>query len=522
MVSLIGAIFLLGRVVLQRNYALLEREDAEDHVNDVCKILQSQLEDLNLVTNDYAAWDSTYEFMLHPTARYVSSDLSEDIFRTREVHLYMLVDPNFKVILAKPFTDNTRATLAADVAELLVAIKRRSQAEESVVGFLTLTSGPAMVAIRPVLTTRNTGPARGTLIIVRDFGPAELAKLSELASVPVSISGTIGQGADLRRGGELRHTAIETVPLDDNRLLSSTEIRDIWRQPRIRLQIEQNRNIWHRGQETTRNLVIGLVIVGLLFAGANVWLMQQLVVRRVERLIQFTNDTQNTGLNTRIAMRGADEIAQLGRHMNQMLQRLQNSQEKLLSVQERLRFEATHDSLTGIWNRGAALRLLDQELARCTRESSTVAVILADADHFKRINDTYGHASGDRALQAIAAAITRNLRTSDVCCRYGGEEFLVIAIHCNPEQAVQLAQRILNYCRETPVSVMEHSLRVTLSAGVAVSSAASKAEDLVVLADRALYRAKQLGRDRVEWEMAPADSPARNLRFAPTGVQPTT
>jgi diguanylate cyclase (GGDEF)-like protein len=300
-------------------------------------------------------------------------------------------------------------------------------------------------------------------------------------------------------------------------------LNDLWRRPQVRLQITEDRAIWREGQKTIRGLVIGLVIVGLLFAVMNAWVMQRLVVRRVERLIRLTSDTETeAGLNARVNISGSDELAQLGHRMNKMLERLQNSNDALLSIQERLRYEATHDNLTGIWNRGVAMRLLDQELARSSREGSVVSVILFDADHFKEINDTYGHSTGDRALQTIAAAITRNLRNSDVCCRYGGEEFLVIAPNCNLENATQLAQRILAYLRETPVTIFEHSFRVTLSAGVTACSPGCKAEDLIMVADRALYRAKELGRDRIEAETLPTDTAARNQRFAPSGLpQPT-
>jgi len=177
-----------------------------------------------------------------------------------------------------------------------------------------------------------------------------------------------------------------------------------------------------------------------------------------------------------------------------------------------------HDSLTGIWNRCAALQLLDRELARSGRDGSSVAVIMLDADHFKRINDHFGHVTGDRALQAVAAAITRNLRSFDVCCRYGGEEFLVIAPNCTLPQGVELAQRILSCLRTSPVSIPDHSFCVTLSAGVTAGSAPCGAEELIVVADRAMYRAKETGRGRVEAESLPSGKPVVSTRFAPETV----
>lgn len=268
----------------------------------------------------------------------------------------------------------------------------------------------------------------------------------------------------------------------------------------------------------SRALLAVSLVAGLVFAVLNVWLMQRLVVRRVERLIRFTRATETDAeLTQRVYVGGSDELAQLGRQMNKMLDRLKNSQEKLLAVQERLRYEATHDGLTGIWNRCAAMQLLDQELARSARESYPVAVIMLDADHFKKINDHFGHLTGDRALQAMAATITRNLRGFDVCCRYGGEEFLVIAPRCDVQQGAEVAHRLLGSMRETPVSIADHAFCVTLSAGVSSANGPCNAEELIMAADRALYRAKEKGRDRVEVEVVPAVAGMRKRMFAREG-----
>ena len=233
------------------------------------------------------------------------------------------------------------------------------------------------------------------------------------------------------------------------------------------------------------------------------------------QVLHFTRDLENdTDLNARVRICGSDELGQLGCQLNLMLDRLKNSQDKLLAVQERLRFEATHDSLTGIWNRAAALQLLDQEIARGSRDGSPVAAIMLDADYFKRINDHFGHSTGDRALQAVAAAITRNLRSFDICCRYGGEEFLVIAPNCNLQQAAEIAQRVLASVRATPVCIPDHAFCVTLSAGVSSSTAPCEAEDLIMAADRALYSAKEKGRDRVELEILSQNAVIRQRLFA--------
>jgi len=501
---LLAAVLLLARAVLNRNYASLEREHMQSDLEHVCVILRSQLADLDAMATDYAEWNDTYHYMKYRSPSYVNSDISDSVFKLRRVHIYLLVDERYRVAFASAVSPELQQTLPADIEQLVRAIKRRSNPAAPLKGLITLSGGPALVSLRPILPSRGVAAARGVLVMVRALGPSEMEQLSHLAGHSVSISGTVGESAEIPANEQLVPVQFTVVPLGDRYLKGTVMLRDIWGQTRIRVQMDHYRAIWEEGQQTIRTLVLALVLIGLLFALVNVWLIQRFVVRRVEQLIQLTNETETeTGLNARVEISGSDELAELGHRMNQMLERLQHSNERLLGVQERLRFEASHDSLTGLWNRSAALQLLDQELARCSRSSSPVAVIMLDADNFKRINDHFGHSTGDRALQAIAAAITRKLRTSDVCCRYGGEEFMVLAPNCDMEQGAHLAERILRQVRSEPVTIPEHSFCVTLSAGVTAGTAFLSAEDMIQVADRALYRAKEKGRNRVETEAMP-------------------
>jgi len=518
---LIAAVLSVGRTVLNRNYTALEHEHVESDLEHVCVILRSQLADLDAMATDYAEWDDTYHFMRYRSDKYLNSDISDSVFKQRRVHIYLLVDERDKVVFANAASPELRQTLSADSDQLVRAIKRRSDPAAPVKGLITLTGGPALVSMRPILPSRGIASARGVLVMVRVLEPGEIAALSGLAEPSFTISGTVGDSAAIHASLPMVPAQLTVRALGKREARGSAMLKDIWGQPQIRLQIDHDRNIWEAGQETFRTLVLVVALVGLLFALVNVLLIQRFVVKRVERLIQFTREIESeAGLGARIRLRGSDELAELGCRMNEMLERLQCSNEKLMGAQERLRYEASHDSLTGLWNRCAAMHLLDQELARSERNGTPVSVIMFDADHFKRINDHFGHTTGDRALQAIAAAITRKLRTSDICCRYGGEEFMVLAPNCDLEHGEQLANRILRQVRGEPVTIPDHSFCVTLSAGVTAAVASSTAEDLIMLADRALYRAKEKGRDRVEVEAMSEKKSPRNATFAPKNPLP--
>jgi len=175
---------------------------------------------------------------------------------------------------------------------------------------------------------------------------------------------------------------------------------------------------------------------------------------------------------------------------------------QLITAREQLRVEATHDPLTGLWNRSAVLEFLQKELARSEREKSSVAVILADVDKFKNINDTSGHLGGDAVLREVAGRLRASVRPYDGIGRYGGEEFLVVAPGCDAAGALKLAERLRASVGDTPVATFEGIFAVTLSLGVGTNRETCRADDLVRAADAALYRAKEAGRNRVE--VAPA------------------
>lgn len=168
---------------------------------------------------------------------------------------------------------------------------------------------------------------------------------------------------------------------------------------------------------------------------------------------------------------------------------------------ERKKFEtlATWDSVTGVWNRRAIFELLSSEMARARRSGKTLAVIMADLDHFKRVNDTYGHQAGDAVLCEAAKRMKGAVRVSDGLGRYGGEEFLMILPECEGSVALLRAEQIRRAVCAQPIDTPAGPVAVTCSLGVNWTTVDSYAtESLIEQADAALYRAKHAGRNRVE------------------------
>jgi diguanylate cyclase (GGDEF)-like protein len=175
--------------------------------------------------------------------------------------------------------------------------------------------------------------------------------------------------------------------------------------------------------------------------------------------------------------------------------KLQDELRAALKVSE---FRATHDSLTGLLNRPAILEVLGKELSRARRTQTPLSVVMADIDHFKQINDVYGHAAGDQVLRQAAQRITSSIRQYDHCGRYGGEEFLVVLPGCDRSSARDIAERLRHNVCKSDIPIEDKAVRVTLSLGLAEYRQGQDVDALIKEADAALYRAKQQGRNRVE------------------------
>ena len=163
-----------------------------------------------------------------------------------------------------------------------------------------------------------------------------------------------------------------------------------------------------------------------------------------------------------------------------------------------LRKQVVTDPLTGLFNVRHFRKSLEHELERTRRTGMTTALIMVDLDHFKNINDTWGHESGNQVLQAVAQLLQDQTRKLDICCRYGGEEFAVILPSTELMLARQVAERCLIALRETLIPLDETDLQVTASVGVAVAdNSAQTAESLIEHADECMYEAKRGGRNQV-------------------------
>jgi len=199
-----------------------------------------------------------------------------------------------------------------------------------------------------------------------------------------------------------------------------------------------------------------------------------------------------------MVFRDVTERNQVEKRLRYVNDRLQTQLIEIGLLQSKLREQAIRDPLTDLFNRRYLEETLDRELARATREDYSVCVIMIDLDHFKRVNDTYGHEAGDKVLKTLAFTLSEQCRRGDFACRYGGEEFVVVMPNMTTDIAYERAETVRQSLNSLNVPYGPYNLRITISMGIACYPVNGDTREAVLhAADQAMYGAKEAGRDHI-------------------------
>lgn len=258
--------------------------------------------------------------------------------------------------------------------------------------------------------------------------------------------------------------------------------------------------------------VFGDVLRGLQRGGMSALCIESADPNSLERLVQALRDMPETLRPYLIVLaEGADE-ATIGRYLrlgaddvitgslgSEKFEVHLRTATRFLRLQHAFCQHALHDPLTGVLNRGTVLTMLDRELQRARRFGHSTAVVMADFDKLKTINDTYGHQTGDTAICAAASRIQSQLRPYDAVGRYGGDEFILVLSNCTQTQATDICQRIRHAVVSAPIATPHASVSISLSMGVWITDPRNPgaAADAIGKADAALYEAKRSGHSRL-------------------------
>jgi len=257
-------------------------------------------------------------------------------------------------------------------------------------------------------------------------------------------------------------------------------------------EIEEKLTTAHVWQERGPRTITALLFFGLVIAGGTGTATIRSITKPIRVLEEGAGRVSDGDFSFRVDMPFDDQIGEVGRIFNKTANQLEDSKIKLQRM-------ATIDSFTGLLNRGEFERLLEVGLNAASKQGQPISLIMLDLDHFKIVNDKYGHQAGDTVLLEVVKCVENITRLSDVVARYGGEEFVVLLPHASKESAEILAERIRSDLGSKEISIdANQAIKITASFGVAsFPQDAKQPDDLIKKADKALYTAKEHGRNRV-------------------------
>lgn len=497
--AFLAAVYLVSRFALLQAFGRLEADAARENIVHLQSGLQNEESHLDILAVDYGQWDQTYEFMETHDPAYLQSELSPASLKAIQVDCVALLDNSGKVVFFRNVgnwtaNDGDIQRIAAFRAPASSPAKRNGPLRETI----ELQGHLLMLSYQPIVTTQGGGTPRGTLVMGRELGDSVVSSLSHWMGNQVWLE-PANPGV-VRRSGILWTDGTDLAATEsDSSTLNYAAITDFSGETSRYLVERTPRALFLEVQTETRYLWGLLMLAGAIFCGALFFFVDEVLVSRISAVGRdISKITVSGDLALRLNAAGRDELSDLARNVNSMLTAIQKAKAELMQAQESLRFHAEHDALTGVLNRRAVRDVLRKELARCRRDKNTLGVILVDLDHFKKINDHFGHAAGDTVLVTAVQRISSILRSYDSLGRYGGEEFLLIAPGCDLQLAQKLAERIRAVIGDEAIDLGEQSTPVSISVGVTLGTADSDPEFLVALADTALYRAKRNGRNRVE------------------------
>lgn len=209
----------------------------------------------------------------------------------------------------------------------------------------------------------------------------------------------------------------------------------------------------------------------------------------IDGLLSLLNDFQTRTRNSLLAMNRQQQ------ELNQHLDALQEDNHRLIKQVTQEREIARRDPLTQLPNRQGFEQRLEQEIARSNRYGQPLSIALIDVDHFKQINDRYGHLAGDRVLRILAKEMHSQLRKTDFLARFGGEEFVILLPESDRDHALTAIEKMREHISQCPFRFQDNPVRITISAGIAVHSVNEEGESWLHRADKALYKSKENGRN---------------------------
>jgi diguanylate cyclase (GGDEF)-like protein len=466
--ALIGAVFWSTRAILVHSFATIEADEARQSSARVTQALQVELRQLRAAAEDNGQWDQAYDFVLGRRPGFLNENFTRAGLDALHVQLVWMGDESGRTLVSRGSRGAPAGTLAELPDDVVARILKHASvlvprdSADSKVRLLRLPDGALAFSAVRVLQNDRSGPSVGILVFGHYLDASLLERLASTSQSPVGLTLLDEQGKPNSKMPDAvgRWLIAEAVSHDELFLQSNggatletySVLRDVEGKP---LAVLSN-TVSSRALQLGRKAIMWVVVV--LLAGFSLLV----------------------GLLLTLLNRGA-RVRELG-------------QKQRLEQERKLSRLARRDVLTGLPNRVHLQRLLPRLLNRASRDDSPLALLSIDIDHFKNVNDSLGHGSGDKLLAAIADRLRAAVTDNDVLVRMGGDEFVVVATQVPSAAAVKLMADRIRDALAFPIDIEGVRMSISPSIGISVfPQDGSDPEDLLKHADIALNHAKDRG-----------------------------
>ena len=500
MVTLVLLFVYAGTRYMDASFALLDEKDASKRVALTTSWLTSQAGYQERNAQSYGYWTDTWVFVKDRNRDYIRWSMTPTAFRSIDTDFMILLDTDARPVYAK-FIHHRSAR--AEIIRFLRSAPGLTHLTESLASRRALTgstAGPVALGLATIEPDTGLGPIRGTFVcgrfldypVEQSFAALVGLRQSEVAwwslgqpGLPPAARSAAGQLASSTDSVAIRQSASDQT--------LGYGIIEGYEGKRVGVvQVTVDPTLADTHHRIVRAIWIGLLVFVVVGTATFLFALDISVMRRLWRLIRGVRDIGESEEKSeaRVPVEGKDEIAELAVSVNGMLEAIDQQQEVLRQL-------ATLDPLTNTFNRRRFAEEFDRELERSKRLGSRGALLSLDLDHFKEINDTYGHAAGDQVLSGVASLLRGEMRTYSTLARIGGDEFVMLLPGADYEEGVRAADRLLRSLAAAEIQVDCATVKVQISIGVAFyPDDGDTAEAVLKAADAAMYKSKRDGRGR--------------------------
>ena len=480
-----------------------EQTEATQNLRRILLAMDFQLAQLDAVLGAWSNWTSLYEHAAHPTPKFVQEELGENGLAQAKIDWLLRIDTQDRIAdrIEIPARNDTRV-LGRFIEENPVAVSAaiariRATEPPNDCGLMILGQERSLFCFRPLLNSDGVGPSRGFVAVGRHLSDHLLGELGQQVGFNVTMVTPVERISAVPTGELINARITQAIPhmkVTDNELTIDYPIVGWFGKEAGALRIVMARSAMLRAEEARRRSTALLLTLILLTGSVMIAVIDFIVVQRVDSLRrQLGEIVESKTWDGKISRQGRDEIDQLGRFINRVIGVVR---EQMIELREL----SLIDPMTKLANRRWFDEKYGDALRRHQRNRQPLALVLLDADCFKKYNDQYGHPAGDAALVVIAQSLQQNARRpGDLAARLGGEEFALLledtdfngARHCAEGVLKAMSAAALSHAGNPPYGIM------TLSVGIALQTPSDTPESLYHRADQALYQAKTGGRNRV-------------------------